>query len=374
MLLTATMLFLSGFIVFTQPGIASSLSETINQVDGEENTSDNITIQNKNLWETYLNAVFEITGAVSNYFYYAPAKRAEIPGAYGATTGTIAYTNNNPFAETTVNFKDYYDSIYAFGKVAPGNFNKKIGIAIYRASNWTRVAGNNVYSGEGVTAGRMSSGEYKIIYNIHDPIKWDLGVFYFINTPPCTQCIPLEEPQPYAIEDKQNNALLENYSYNNTVFTIPQQEAFKNNNTKSKPKKSVLTINDLLNDMFDEELQEYVHSLKSFNTGDSIIVSDTITDIYYDSDNQTTSFGFDYLDKMDSEISKVYWEFVGDLRNQFSIGDSVSFKTEVVYIDRDLNLESLDILGFTTNVTPNIDSYLLSHLKKNEDKTVLSNH
>lgn len=210
----------------------------------------------------------------------------------------------------------------------------------------------------------MSSGEYKIIYNIHDPIKWDLGVFYCINTPPCTQCIPLEEPQPYAIEDKQNNALLENYSYNNTVFTIPQQEAFKNNNTKSKPKKSVLTINDLLNDMFDEELQEYVHSLKSFNTGDSIIVSDTITDIYYDSDNQTTSFGFDYLDKMDSEISKVYWEFVGDLRNQFSIGDSVSFKTEVVYIDRDLNLESLDILGFTTNVTPNIDSYLLSHLKK----------
>ncbi|MFD1926512.1 hypothetical protein ACFSFY_00295 [Sporosarcina siberiensis] len=267
-------------------------------------------------------------------------------------------------------FKDYYDSIYAVGKVASGNSNKKITISIYKANTWTKVASQNVTSGNGVGAGRMSSGDYKIINSIHDPITWDLMTFYFVNNPPCTQCLPLDESQPYSIED----TLLENNFDNKSVFTIPQQAAFKNINTESKSKKSVLSINDFLNDMFDEELQEYVYSLKSFNVGDSIIVNDTITNIYYDSDNQTTSFGFDYLDKTYSKISQVYWEFVGDLRNQFSIGDSVSFKTEVVDIDRDRNLESLDILGFTTNVTPNVESYLLSHLKKNEDKSLLSIH
>ena len=66
-----------------------------------------------------------------------------------------------------------------------------------------------------------------------------------------------------------------------------------------------------------------------------------------------------------NEISKIYWEFDGDLMSRFSIGDSVSFKTEVISIDSDLNLETLDILGYQAEVAPNIDSHLLSHLQKN---------
>ncbi|WP_159083089.1 hypothetical protein [Lysinibacillus sp. 2017] len=191
----------------------------------------------------------------------------------------------------------------------------------------TRVASGNVKSNEGISAGRMAPGDYTVMYNIHDPIKWNLAVFYFLNNAPCPQCIPASEPQPFALENEK----------------FPQQQVFKENNTISnlKTKKSILSINDLMDDHFDEELQGYVYSMKSFNTGDSITINDTITDVYYDIDKQATSLGFDYSDKTDSnKTSKVYWEFAGDIRSRFSVGDSISVRTEVIAINRDLNLEN----------------------------------
>lgn len=360
MLLTGTLMLLSIFIGSNKTAMASSLDEAKIQVDA---ASDEISIQN--LWKTYLGAVYSISGHLSNKLYNVPAKSASVTGAVGTTTGSKTYTKDEAWAETTVKFQNYYDSIYAFGRTSPVNsWTKKIGIAIYRNSTWTRVASGNVGHDQGITASRMSSGDYTVMYNIHDPIQWNLGVFYFFNSPPCTQCLPAEGPQPLALEEKQSKYHFEN----NSLFIIPQQKAFKENNTNSKlkTKKSVLSINDLKNDHFDEELQEYVNSLKSFNIGDSIIVSDTITDIYYDTDKQATSLGFDYSDKTNlNEVSKIYWEFAGDLMSQFSIGDSVSFKTDVISINSDLNLETLDILGYQAEVAPNIDSYLLSHLQKN---------
>lgn len=366
--LTVTMLLLTAFIGSAQPGMASTLDEATIQTDYEEGSVDDVSIQS--LWKRYLEAAFGIGQYFDNRKYNVKAKSANITGAVGTTTGTRAFTRKDSWASTKVTFRNYYDSIYAFGRASPANsFTKQIGISIYRNSTGTKVTGRTLNSHQGITAGRMSTGTYTVHYNVHDPIKWNLGVFYFFNSPPCTQCLPLDESQPNTIEEKQNNMLLQNYFENDTVFTIPQEEAFKENNTKSKTKKSILTINDLKNDHFDEELQEYVHSLKSFNIGDSITIADTITDIYYDSDKQASSLGFDYLDKTDpNENYKIYWEFAGDLTSQFTVGDSVSFKTEVVPINKDLNIETLDILGYQAEVAPNIDSYLLSHLKKDEEQ------
>ncbi|MFD1926511.1 hypothetical protein ACFSFY_00290 [Sporosarcina siberiensis] len=96
--LVVTMLFLSIFIGFTQPGIASPLSKATNQVGGEENTSDVITIQNQ--WATYLGATYAIYGAISNHFYNAPARVLNVPGAYGTSTGTVEYSNINHLQTT----------------------------------------------------------------------------------------------------------------------------------------------------------------------------------------------------------------------------------------------------------------------------------
>jgi hypothetical protein len=357
-LLTATMMLLSIFIGSNKIAMAYSLDEAKIQANAGK---DPISIQN--LWLSYLESIYTIGAYVSNQTYNVPAISAEINGAVGTTTGSRLYNDDDSWAQTKVKFQNYYDSIYAFGLTSPVNsWTKKIGIMIRRDSSGVIVAGGNVGHDEGITAYRMSTGNYTVIYNIHDPIKWNLGVFYFFNNPPCTQCLPTEGPKPLALDEQQSNNLY--HFKNNLSFIIPQQEAFKENNTNSKLKKSFLTINDLLNDHFDEELQDYAHSLKSFNVGDSIIVSDTITDIYYDSDKNATSLGFDYWDKTSSnEISKIYWEFNGDLMSRFSIGDSVSFKTEVISINKDLNLETLDILGYQAEVAPNIDSFLLSHLQ-----------
>lgn len=359
-LLTATMLLLSIFISSNNRVMASTLEEDQNQVSVESNL---ITAQS--LWRTYLGAVYEITGKVSNKLYDVPAKSVSITGAVGTTTGSRKYTNNEAWAETTVSFKNYYDSIYAFGRTDVANsWTKKIGIAIYRNSNWTRVASGNVGHDKGITASRMSTGNYTVVYNIHDPIKWNLGVFYFFNRAPCTQCLPANVTQPLTLTEQQTNTPY--HFENDTAYILPQQKEFKksNNEAKLKSKKSILTINDLMEEHFDADLQDYVHSLKNFNVGDSIIVSDTIKDIYYDVEQQTTSLGFEYTDKANSnEKSKIYWEFSGDLQNQFLIGDSVSFKIKVISINNDLNLETLDILGYQAEVAPKIDSFLLKHLK-----------
>lgn len=360
MLLTAIMMLLSVFIVPTKTAMASSLEETIIKVDDE---SDTISIQN---WRTYFEAAFTIFNSVSNATYNVAAKNVEVDGGYGITTGSREFTKNESWAEAKVNYKNYYDSFMAMGQAAPGNsLSKTIGMTIIRNSTTARVASGNFKSNEAISAGRMAAGGYTVLYNIHDPIKWNLAVFYFLNNPPCTQCIPASEPQPFALENtKQSKYHFEN----NSFFTLPQQKVFKENNSISnlKTKKSILSINDLMDDHYDEELQEYVYSMKSFNSEDSIIVNDTITDVYYDIEKQATSLGFDYWDKTDSnKSSKVYWEFAGDIRNRFSVGDSISVRTEVIAINRDLNLESLDILGYQAEMIPNIDTYLLSHLQKN---------
>lgn len=361
-LLTATILLLSIFISSNNTVMASTLEEDQNKASVE---SDLITAQN--LWSTYLGAVYEISGHVSNRLYDVPAKSVSITGAVGTTTGSRTYTKNEAWAETTVSFKNYYDSIYAFGRTSPVNsLTKKIGIAIYRNSTWTRVASGNVGHDKGITAYRMSTGNYTVIYNIHDPIQWDLGVFYFFNKAPCTQCLPANVTQPLTLTEQQTNTPY--HFEDDTAYILPQQKEFKKstNEAKLKSKKSILTVNDLTNEHFDEKIQDYVHSLKNFNVGDSIIVSDTIKDIYYDVEKQTTSLGFEYTDKANSnEKSKIYWEFSGKLQDQYSIGDSVSFKTKVISINNDLNLETLDILGYQAEVAPKIDSFLLKHQKNN---------
>ena len=126
--------------------------------------------------KTYLGAVYSISGHLSNKLYNVPAKSASVTGAVGTTTGSKTYTKDEAWAETTVKFQNYYDSIYAFGRTSPVNsWTKKIGIAIYRNSTWTRVASGNVGHDQGITASRMSSGDYTVMYNIHDPNSVEPG-------------------------------------------------------------------------------------------------------------------------------------------------------------------------------------------------------
>lgn len=279
----------------------------------------------------------------------------------------MSLPDTNPAAYMTVKLRDNADTIYAFGKLGPLNTiaGNKVNIMITGPNGKdTVLADQRLQSDEGISIRYKAPGDYRVRFSPLTNKKWNFIVFYFFNQPPCTQCLPLEK-QPAQLND-----IAQDYYFNEKMFyTLPKQESFlkdSKNETGKRKGDSFKSINDLMNDSYDETLDDYVHSFKSYNIGDTITVSDKIAYLVYDVETNITSVGFDYLDKTNSNLTdKVYWDFAGDLRNRFSTGDNILLNVKVVPINQENHLETLDILGFQSEDVPFIDDFLVSNLQKN---------
>lgn len=161
--------------------------------------------------------------------------------------------------------------------------------------------------------------------------------------------IPLED----GFGTLRSNALSFNLDTNNYIGSIGD---FTTTVTDK-----VLTSQDLVNEFQDNKLNMSVNRLKNYNVGDTVYVRDTIADLVYDVDKDTTVMYFGQ-----SEDSCFEWPFAGDLRKQFNIGDELTFKFSVVeeystnaytFETLDYFLDSYDLMDEGT--AANIDTYLM---------------
>ena len=97
------------------------------------------------------------------------------------------------------------------------------------------------------------------------------------------------------------------------------------------------------------------------DAGDTVIITDTIAGITYDEKNDRSIFEFD------TDQGTAYWPFDGDLLDQFSAGDPVTFEFSVVnkYAAGEFTFETVDYFKnaeyklIVTGVSLDIDDYLV---------------
>jgi len=150
--------------------------------------------------------------------------------------------------------KKNIDSIYAFGKLDSGNSfaGNTILIDTFGPNGSEKhFAREAVKSNIGVTLTNATPGEYTTKFGVTNGLKWNVGIFYFINYPPCIPCIPNAAPQP----DQLNGTVVDgNYFDESVHFTVPVQKSFVKKNSEKRKENSIISIDTLKNDTFDEIL------------------------------------------------------------------------------------------------------------------------
>ncbi len=148
------------------------------------------------------------------------------------------------------------------------------------------------------------------------------------------------------------------YKTSNKIYKIPS-ESHNNSMVQSKKNANYLSMNMLLNQLYDAKLHTFVSDFKDYNIGDEIIFEDTIKNIYYDHNIYATIFVFD------TNNEQVEWPFAGDLMNRYSVGQKLSLKFKIVeeYSDDNITIEKLDYImdgleNIENNLYPNIENYL----------------
>lgn len=114
-----------------------------------------------------------------------------------------------------------------------------------------------------------------------------------------------------------------------------------------------LSLEQMYDQLYDEEINEYVYKFKNYKEGDSIIFKDKITNISYNSLKDATEFTFSSVNHGD-----VVWSFSGNITDQYSIGDELKLKFKIEKIAG--NYEMVDYVNLANeNVVPSINDFLI---------------
>ena len=195
-------------------------------------------------------------------------------------------------------------------------------------------------------------GDYHFIFVYTDSNTWDLDVFindlYYPIVPVYPQSIGGVNSQR-----NQNNHPSETRRYRLPSFIgeesrVPHQ--LKNDGT--------LTFQELINEKTDPVSNEEIDVIMHYDKGDVVVFNDIIKSIRYDSERNITEFKYESTaDEMRA------LEFYGDLTNDYSVGEYMQLRFQVVEIGNvnGIALESFDYLedyNFDGDAAPHIEPYL----------------
>lgn len=218
-------------------------------------------------------------------------------------------------------------------------------------------SGQEVYGGQVThnqhifTDDDLPLGNYTIYYVDSDNREWDCWLYRFDFT-----------------ESASRSAMSSDVTASNMVYNPVTQKSYvipsdiSKSGGKIKRSGNILTAQDLVNEFHDDKLNCSVNRMKDYDIGDTIYVTDVITDLQYDAGKDTTTVYFGKT--ADGSFS---WPFAGNLCDQFSVNDVLTFRFTVVeeYAVDEYSFETLDYFmesyGLIADGTAaNIEDYLLS--------------
>lgn len=225
--------------------------------------------------------------------------------------------------------------------------NTTISVIITDPNN-NDVVSKTITHGQYVLYNPSRTGTHTIRYVTQDKHNWDLYIT-LRNWQISTNVASVLDTNGQEIP-----ALLEN----GKVYVYPS-ESHQNSSMKrlyNSFNNYSLSLADLQDQVYDNELKRSVYNLRDFNIGDSIHFADTIASLEYDANNNYTLFGFK---NKDGDI--VEWVFEGDLTSKFNVGKTLELNLTVV---EEVNgFETIDLIKNFQNsggVAENIEKYLIN--------------
>lgn len=198
-------------------------------------------------------------------------------------------------------------------------------------------------------------GTYKATFTVTEKQKWTPSVrLYDDAAPSSTRTAGMETfsaGQIVMAPDGNKQYTLPTDSVINAVYG----ETFTNT-------AYMMSVEELYDQFWDENLKTHVMRLKDYGVGDSIQVCDTISAVKYEPDKDRTILEF--LTK----YGTAYWPFDGDLTEEYRAGDEVSFQFQVVkeYDTGSYIFESLDYFQAALNKldNPEMSLYIADYIAR----------
>ncbi|MCY7483715.1 hypothetical protein M5X06_09310 [Paenibacillus alvei] len=106
--------------------------------------------------------------------------------------------------------------------------------------------------------------------------------------------------------------------------------------------KPYYTLDELFDELWDEQLGDFVYEFKSLGVGDTVHFKDSLVAAHYNSEKDVTNLEF-----KSSKFENVFWPFKGDLTQLFKPGDVIDLKFTVEQIDG--QFEILDYIRMDYN-------------------------
>lgn len=310
--------------------------------------------------EWIANAVFKVAAAASSAMYNVVPSRTVTSNMARANSGSIKYND-------TYGSMSYIDVLADSNYLVDRKPYMSISLSVQTdfinaltgvmAVSLTAPDGsykiNTTLGSNGITAYAVNSqayeGLYRATYSTTETETWSTQVTLYDNYAPTTR----NQMNDDIIIDWQNNKYYTIPSETHMVKERYRQHSIRNNNT--------MTVGELYNEFWDESLSDFVYSVKSYDAGDEIIISDVIKDISYDEEKNRSVLEFE------TEYGMACWPFDGNLLSQFKAGDRVAFEFQVVnefasqgYTFENINYFSIAVEKlYNSNINLNIYDYLL---------------
>ncbi len=223
----------------------------------------------------------------------------------------------------------YKIRMYGHRVIAVDIFSK-LGIALFEDSTNVPVHEDVVTTHEFSTyepTGSENFGSWVAEYTSTDNVEWQLFYVHFWDG-------AQDSSDKTAVQLQDSPGVY--FGPNNRVFYYTENAA-EGHLPASFSTQRFLNMTALNNQFLDENGRS-VDNLRDYSIGDTVLFSDEIQSMTYDSENDITAFFFQVGEEM------IPWKFAGDYRNIFSPGDMLTLHFNVVKIGEFENhlFESLD--------------------------------
>ncbi|MGG1880740.1 hypothetical protein ABDI30_24705 [Paenibacillus cisolokensis] len=266
------------------------------------------------------------TGKLDRIAWY-PAVINQYHTSTHIETGTVSFNQGNyqgSIQKELVFDQSTTQQAYIWG-TRPPLITGRILIEVFRQGSNSPILSQPVAPTQQVTFAPRELGNYIIDWSTPEKQNWNLQFTYTHRY--------IDLPEPYSESNKFITEVVEDH-----VFIKPSESHTGKVSLFSKTQE--LTLTQLYDQLFDQELNEYVYKFKDYKIGDSIFFKDTIKKINYNSDKDATEITFS-----SDKHGEVIWSFAGDLSKEYSIGDDLRLQFKVEKIAG--NYEMLDYINLS---------------------------
>ena len=271
-----------------------------------------------------------------------------------SSSGDVTFGNGNDDirrVKFTTNVSTAYNHLDVFAQAPITGWLDTITIFIEDSSGTEVYGGQVTHNQHILTSYNIPLDTYTIYYVDSDSGKWDCWIYRYDFT-----------------ADYTRNATPSDTAYSSDVVYNPDtqksyiipSDALSPKNGTAKSSNS-LTAQNLVDEFYDSQKNCSVNRMKNYNIGDTIYVSDVVTNLKYDTETNVSTVYFG-----NTTEGSFAWPFAGDLRTQINVNDTLTFKFKVVeeYATGDYSFETLDYFLESYNLiengsAANIDNYLV---------------